>query len=201
MKVYFSGNLSLYPQWRRRLDEILRILGQAGVLVVSNLQPESPQEIFKQDLQQVEQSGEVLLEKVDAIIIEGTHPTFENGHLIALALTHQKSVLYLVEKGFSIDKNLVRLQKDRKVGGLLLLENYTAQSLERKILDFLQIVEMGVNRDLPNIKFTLRITQKIERYLRWKAKKSKLTKADFLRAKIEEMIEGDEGFKKYVDRG
>lgn len=198
MKIYFSGNQNANYIWQKRFNEIIRILSQAGVLVISNLQ--SNDDIFKSESEPAGQQNEILLKKVDGVIIEGTQPTFENGHLIALALAHQKPILYLSEKDKPIDKNLLLLRKERKITSLLKLENYTSQSLEKKILEFLQIIEQGVGKEAPNIKFTLRINSKIERYMQWKAHNSKLSKADFLRLKIEELIDQDENYQKYIGK-
>lgn len=198
MKIYFSGNQNANYIWQKRFNEIIRILSQASVLVISNLQ--SNDGIFKSENESASQQNEILLKKVDGVIIEGTQPTFENGHLIALALAHQKPILYLSEKDKPIDKNLLLLGKEKKITKLLKLENYTSQNLEKKILEFLQIIEQREGKEAPSIKFTLRITSKIERYLQWKTKSSKLSKADFLRRKIEKLIEEDEGFQKYIQK-
>ncbi|MBU1167747.1 GAF domain-containing protein, partial [Patescibacteria group bacterium] len=53
---------------------------------------------------------------------------------------------------------------------------------------------------IPNIKFTLRISKEIDRYLNWKVHNTKKTKADFLReAILEDLMEPDEEYKKFSD--
>lgn len=49
-----------------------------------------------------------------------------------------------------------------------------------------------------DIKFTLRITPKIEKYLSWKTQNTDLTKADYLREMIDKDLTSDEDFKKFI---
>ncbi len=49
--------------------------------------------------------------------------------------------------------------------------------------------------DQPSIKFTLRITPRIEKYLSWKIKNTEKTKADYLRGEIEKIMEEDDEFQ------
>ena len=82
---------------------------------------------------------------------------------------------------------------------MLALEHYTENGLNELLVNFIQTIERG-GRELPKIKFTLRITSRIERYLHWKTHNTKLTKADFLREMIEEMIENDTDYQRYVKK-
>lgn len=51
--------------------------------------------------------------------------------------------------------------------------------------------------DKPNIKFTLRITPRIEKYLSWKIQNTDRTKADYLREEVERLIDEDDEFEKF----
>ena len=135
---------------------------------------------------------------MDALIIEGTRPLSESGYLIAIALAHHKPILYLSEKGKLISKNLLHLQKDKETAKFLSLEYYTENNLEKIVLDFLQTVEKGEGREAPTIKFTLRLTSRIERYLYWKTHNTKISKADFLRELIEGLIDKDDEYQRFI---
>jgi len=198
MKIYFTADNQAEEKLQKRFSQIVDILSNAGVLVMSNLAQRNISGFSSQDLEKIERTGEVLLERVDALVIEGTRNIPESGYLVALALTHKKPILYLLENGKAFNKNLLYLGKDQSTAKLLQLESYSDADLEKIILDFLQLVEKGEERQVPSIKFTLRITPRIERYLRWKTHNTKISKADYLRGMVEGMIDNDEGYKKFI---
>ena len=167
---------------------------------MSNLADKNISGFSNQDLEKINQAGEVLLEKMDALIIEGSRPLPESGYLIAIALAHHKPILYLSEKGKLINKNLLHLQKDKSTAKFLQLQYYTEKNLEKIILDFLQTVEKGEGHEAPTIKFTLRINSRIERFLHWKTHNTPISKADFLRGLIEKLIDQDEEYQKFVKK-
>lgn len=167
---------------------------------MSNLADKNITGFSNQDLEKINQAGEVMVERMDALIIEGSRPLPESGYLIAIALAHHKPILYLSEKGKLINKNLLHLQKDKGTAKFLQLQYYTDKNLEKIILDFLQTVEKGEGREAPTIKFTLRINSRIERFLYWKTHNTKVSKADFLRELIERLIDNDQEYQKFVGR-
>jgi hypothetical protein len=200
MRVYFAADNQAEEKKQKIFARIIDILSRAGVLVCSSLNDDNLAGFSSQDLEKIEQAGEVLLEKMDGLIIEGSRPLPEAGYLFALALAHRQPILYLSEKGRPINKNLQQLKADKNTGGLIRLENYNEDNLENIILAFLQSLESGAGREIPTIKFTLRITPRIERYLHWKTHNTKITKADFLRTQVEKMIDSDEGYRKSVGK-
>ena len=200
MRVYFTADEQAEEKLQKRFSEIIEILSQAGILVMSNLADKNITGLSAQDMEKIEQSGEALLEKMDALIIEGTKPLTESAYLIAIALAHKKPILYLSEKNKPINKNLLHLKKDKNTGQFLYLEQYLPDTLADILNNFLQKVEKGSGRENPTIKFTLRITPRIERYLHWKTHNTKISKADFLREMIERLIDEDENYLKFVNK-
>lgn len=200
MRVYFAADNQAEEKLQKRFSKIIDILTNTGVLVMSNLVDKNITGFSSQDLEKMDASGESLLEKMDALIIEGTRPLAESGYMIAIALAHKKPILYLSDKTKQINQNLMHLKKDRGTAKLLKLEYYTDAILEKTILAFLQKAEKGESHQAPNIKFTLRITPRIERYLHWKTHNTKISKADFLRELIEKLIDDDESYLKYVNK-
>lgn len=200
MRIYFAADNQASESYQKRFSQIINTLSEAGVLVMSNLVNKNIVGFSNQDLEKFDQSGEILLEKMDALIIEGSKTVPESAYLIALALAHQKPILYLSQKGKLINKNLIHLKKDKGANKFLNLEYYTDKALEKIVLDFLQTVEKGEGKESPTIKFTLRITPRIERYLYWKTHNTKISKADFLRELIEKLIDEDENYSKFISK-
>lgn len=201
MRFYFTADNQAEEKLQKNFSKIISILNSAGVLVMSNLADKNISGFSNSDLEKIDQSGEVLLERMDALIIEGTRPVTESAYLIAIALAHHKPILYLCEKNKIINKNLLHLQKDKNTAKFLDLKYYSDNSLEKIVLEFLQTVEKGEGREQPTIKFTLRITPRIERFLYWKTHNTKISKADFLRELIEELIDEDEDYQKFAKKG
>ncbi len=200
MRIYFTADNQAEEKLQKKFSKIISILSNGGVSVMSNLANENLSGFSHQDLERIDQAGEILLEKMDALIIEGTNSTPENAYLIAIALAHQKPILYLSDRGKPTSKNLIHLQKDKNTSKFLYLKYYTEKTLEKDILDFLGIIEKGQGYESPTIKFTLRITSRIERYLHWKTHNTKISKADFLRELVEELINRDENYKKFTSK-
>lgn len=200
MRIYFTADNQAPEPMQKRFSNIIGTLTESGVLVMSNLADKNLTGFSGQDLEKISQSGEVLLEKMDGLIIEGSRSIPESAYLIAIALVHQKPILYLSQEGKPINKNLLHLRKDKNTAKYLFLQYYTESNLEKSVLEFLKRIEKGEGREIPNIKFTLRITSRIERYLHWKTHNTKISKADFLRELIEGLIDKDEQYQKFVGK-
>ena len=200
MRIYFTADNQAEDKLQKRFVMIIDSLAKAGVLVMSNLVGSGLKGFSGADLDRMEQAGEGMLERMDALIIEGSSYLAESGYLIAIALAHKKPVLYLSDKTRPINKNLIHLKKNKDAAKLLSLEYYTEGNLAKVLNNFLGQVERGEGWEVPNIKFTLRITSRIERYLHWRTHNTKISKADFLREMIEKMIDEDEEYQKFVKK-
>lgn len=184
MKVYVVGNPSATSALQQRYRRIAEVLTEAGATVASNFYPAAAGD-----------AGTPLMEQVDAVVIEGSDPTPETGHLVALALTYHKPILYLNERGRPVNYHLRRLQESKVASAYLRLESYGAESLANRLREFLRLVERGEGKLNPTIKFTLRLTPAIERYLVYKSKGSKKTKADYLRDLLEQIATEDKEYQ------
>ena len=195
MRIYFFASKSKEQKFHKRYEKIYNSLRKSGCLVATNLQ-DNKNFFDKKEMTEIEKSGQMPLEKIDALIIEGSTPSSEIGYLVAFALTHKKAILYFLEEGMRIDQNLKQLEKDQNITKYLHINHYTDKTIYSQLYDFLNHVnKRGIIREYPSLKFTLRITPTLERYLDWKSKKLKITKADFLRNVIEKkVIEKDEGW-------
>lgn len=184
MKIYVLGNLLANPTLQHRYRQIAATLARAGAAVLTNFDPVLPVD----DVTPV-------LERVDAVVIEGTLPTAEAGHLIALAVTYHKPVLYLTEGGVAVDRHLLKLSHNTAVLPWLRLQSYAVAHLPRHLANFLRDVEHDGATAGPTVKFTLRLTPAISRYLTCKAKVAKKTRADFLREFLGQLMARDESYQ------
>ena len=67
------------------------------------------------------------------------------------------------------------------------MKSYIAGDLEEQITEFINSIGAGI-KEKPTIKFTLRLTSRMERYLQLKSKKVRKNKADYLRQIVEELM-------------
>lgn len=183
MKVYLFGSVGAGPTLQQRYRRMAEVLAQAGAHVSANFLPAAASD-----------DGGALMERVDAVVIEGSDPSPEAGHLVALALAYRKPVLYVSERGKPVDPHLRKLRESKTTSAFLRLEAYTPESLPHRLQEFLRLAERGEGIDAPTIKFTLRLTPSIERYLAYKVKGTKKTKADFLRELMERLISDDQAY-------
>jgi len=137
------------------------------------------------------------MEKIDAIILSAQDQDPQSAYIIALALSQKKPILCLVPKGQRLPESFSLLKNNRALAKHLHTCFYTPINLKEGIYKFLQKIEGAERKETPSVKFTLRITPSMERYLLWKSKKTGLSKADFLRQAIKEsIIEPDSEYSK-----
>ena len=183
MKIYFFTN-----QVDAQAGDIVSCLRRSGVIVLAN------QEHFS-SLPKTELS----LDRVQAVIIYGAQAQAA-GYLVAAALSQKKPILYLLPKGNLFPEELRYLQSDRQLGQLFVVRFITQEKTQEVVYDFLELLETGeLRQEKVSIKFTFRLSPRLERYLNWKSDREKMTKADWLRKfLVEEVIDQDEGWKKYI---
>ena len=142
-------------------------------------------------IQRMQKAGEILLDKMDCFVIEASQPDQEIGYLLAYAISQKKPLLYLYHKNTPDRVSHGYLNK-KNTPEFVCMEEYSRESLEQVLMNFIDDVTSGKGlKQRPTIKFTLRVTPRMERYLEQKAKRSKKTKADYLRDLIEKLMEGE----------
>ncbi len=188
MKIFFQANLTVPEELKQRFQKIINILEKNGVNYFSNLQPEkfAKAEIF-------------IFNQINAVIIEGSKLNPESSYILALALSQKKPILYLVAKGTLLEEEIKKLTNDKKLANCFYFHFYNENNLEKILSDFIDLIGAGdVRREVANIKFTLRLTPRMERYLAWKVTHTKMKKADYLRVLLNQLIENDEEYKNYL---
>lgn len=198
MRLYFYGPATDKAQLTEAYSLIRRLLKQSGVALSSNTQnPES--DLAPAETEAVQARGGSLLDVMDGIVIEGSTPDPEVGYLLAYAIAQKKPTLFLSERG-STGRQILRYLDERKVPKVCQIRNYTAKTIPWLLTEFMKTIDSRDIKEIPRIKFTLRITPTIDEYLDWKTQNTKLKKADFLREEIDRLIEKDAEFQQYLER-
>lgn len=201
MRIYFFGPKTERSDLRRTFDAVLQLLRRAGVELsykTDHLEIGLPKEV----VERVDARGGMLLDEMDALVLEGTIPDQELGFFLAHALATRKPTLFLYG-GVREQDTLLKYLGGERLPSSLVVKRYTRETLEDVVVAFLRSLGQKEIREIPRIKFTLRITRTIEKYLFYKTHNTDKTKADFIREKLEEMLrdEKSEEWKKFLDKG
>ncbi len=197
MKIYFYGSETN----RRDLAETYRVIRKAlkrnDAWVSSNVDRQTvnlPAEVIAR----AEAMDQPLLDQMDAIVIEGTDSGEQAGYLVAYAITTRKPMLFLYQRG--VLPHLFKHLTSKVIPRWVQVVAYLPRNLEAHVERFLGGLDGSTIREVPRIKFTLRITRSIERFLTLKTQNTKLTKADWLRKRIEALMDSDDAWKKFQRR-
>ena len=191
MKIYFYSKKEEDNKEQRAAHEIIfKFLNDNGLTVFSNL------------LDKAGTEPQVSLENMNGLIIEGKGSAAEAGYLIALSLSQNRPLLYLLPKGKELPEQLRPLLNNDKLKKLFLFKYYSNRILWNILVDYLDIIETGeLRREAPTVKFTLRFTPRVDRYLNWKSKRIKIPKTDFLRKLVDDLIKSDEEYQGQLRKG
>lgn len=198
MKMYFYGPETSRRERIEHYELIAKVLKRNGVLLSSNVARREVN-LPAEDIAQAEATGQPLLDQMDALIIDGTLSDQQAGYLVAFAITTRKPTLFLYERG--IVPELFKHLTAKEIPRWLTVTAYLPKNLEAKVEAFLGTVQGARVREVPRIKFTLRITKSIEQYLVFKTHNTKFTKADWLRAEIEKLMANDSAWRKFLRGG
>jgi hypothetical protein len=198
MKLYYCANLDKMSdkKWEKKYIAIHKFLVKSGISLVSNVEK-------KMVNGENEARKSISYDQIEAVIIEGTHIASDTVYIIATALAYKKPVLYLMEKGHQIPDQLSYIRKDKNLGKNFFLKFYKSEGKEAEkiIFDFLGLLESGtLVREKVNVKFTLRISPRIERYLNWKATRIKKPKAEYVRDVLNKTAIEDKSYKSFLKK-
>lgn len=197
LRIYLAGAKNKESRIPPVLDKIAALLKDSDAAVLSNIPELSINPLSSAEINQAEKEGKVLLDKMDAFIIDGSSGDSEIGYIVAYALFRKKHVLYLLPSGKDLDPALDHLSSRKEISPFFHLRHWTPQVLINHARDFIKLLSLEAGEsEVPSIKFTLRITPKIDQYLTFRAKRSNAKKADFLRDLIEDEIKKDKFFNK-----
>ncbi len=188
MRIYYFANVK-NPTQLLIFQETSQLLRHSGLTVVDNVKA-------KPDFEMDEQGG---VEQIDAVIIDSSGSDAEAGYLLAVAIAHKKPVLYLLATGTKLDTSVKALTLNKSIKEYLRVEFFTVNNFKTKVKEFLQYLDQDIGKENHSVKFTLRLTPKIERFLHWKAEKQTTNKADFVRQQLEEMMKHDEDYRRRLE--
>jgi hypothetical protein len=177
MRVYLDDIHYVHPESKSAFEEVLY---QSGV-----------------DLVQPKDTKDGQLPRVDLIILHYQEDEQKLAYISALAIAQKVPVIFLIPKGNRVPEMLSYIQKNKSLEKYVRTSFYSRDSLKKSFQEALAHFELKVLQETPTIKFTLRITPSMERYLKWKNKQTGKSKADFLREAIQEqIIDKDSKYKK-----
>lgn len=188
MRVYFFQPAISTTELTQNYKDIVETLRNAGAFVVSSSN-ENNTDFKKEDLEEMQEAGEILLDKMDCFVIEASQPDQEIGYLLAYAISQKKPLLYLYKKG-TPEKVAHGYLTKKNTPNFVRMVAYTKKELGDGVKNFVEEVGSGKGlKEKATIKFTLRITSRMERFLESKSKRLKKTKANYLREHIEKLME------------
>ncbi len=138
------------------------------------------------------------LEHVDAIILEISYPADELHYILAQAIVLGRPTLCLYPKNREPEQVLLHLNKPG-VPKSVQKKSYTSTNVREVLGKFLNSIDRTVTlQDIPNIKFTLRLTPAINHYLDWLARYQKINKADYIRQLLKDNAEGNQDYQRLL---
>lgn len=168
MKIYLHDTIQLISEQGNDINSALK---QSGVQVVNEASEESNK-----------------LDQIDLVVVSLDKDEPSISYIIALSIAKKKQVLCFIPKGHRLPESLQLLNTNSDLKKFFTLIFFTDKNLEKEIAQALTKFESAGLKEVPSIKFTLRITPSMERYLQWKSQKTGISKADFLRKEIKEKI-------------
>jgi len=156
------------------LDRVVKRLGKinSGLKVIPNIKEEG--------IKAIEQSA--------CLVADVSMPSSSVGYQIAHALTKKIPTLCLYSEQFG-RKSPPQII-DATTSSLLRIESYNDATLKDVIKHFFE--------DFPSeklIKFNFIITPEIDEYLEWGSEESGISKSEFLREKVADLIKSDPKYK------
>lgn len=176
----------IYPDNTNETKKIIAIVKQRGFLVLTEENKDRVN--FLQHSTEEKDSWN----KVQGVILEGSRLEAKLGYLTAYAIAKNKPILYLIQKGNSLDEQLKYLEQEKDN---FKIKYYSLKSLEKVITHFLRVNLQGRKIEKAKIKFTLRLTATLEQFLIFKAKQQKTTKAKLVRKFLEKLMGEDKAYR------
>lgn len=188
MHLYFFASRQTSADGRAAVTAIKETLQQTDLWVSSNTEAHEVQ-ASAEVIAEAKASDTPLMDQMNAFIIEGTAAEPEIGFLLAHAMAMKKPTLYLYQRG-TVPEIFQHLNR-RELPKFILTEAYQPAQAQKIVLHFLHSVAGQTIKEIPRLKFTLRLTGSQDEYLDFKTRNSKVSKADFLRDHLEERMAND----------
>lgn len=136
------------------------------------------------------------LAKVDAVVLDIASSSSDLHYILAQCIILQKPTLCLYDKK-SVPREIVNHLTKPNVPKTIVVKSYSISNLATTIKQFISSVdEQFLVEEVPNIKFTLRLTQSLDAYLQWLATVKQINKAAYLRQLMKREMDQDSEYKK-----
>lgn len=201
MRLYFFVPKKEEQVFQEKFPGIEKELRRSGISIISSIKGREDEDLDIDLIREADEIGAMLLQKVDAMIIEISEFDPEISYLLAYAILQKKPTLCLHRRGVSPERTLKYLAIDKRPE-FMKIKSYSYKNLEETLLKFVKgFSPDGTIEEHPKIKFTLRVTSEIDKYLHFKTHNTKKTKAEFLREEIKELMKKDKDWQRYIERG
>ena len=121
---------------------------------------------------------------LDGVVALAGNVEKDLSYVVALGVARSKPLLLLFPKGMTVPEDIAKLCESSEVKKLITIEYVTARTMPKKIQHFVE--RQVIAADSFVIKFTLRLNNKLDRFLDRKSKTLHMSKADFVRKLFEE---------------
>lgn len=163
---------------------VIGSLQKLGAQIHSNLEQLSTAEGFPKDIDMLVVLGRNVEAEADTNL----------SYVIALAVAYRKPILYLLPPRSILPEEIFNISQNKDIKKQFKIAPFGPKTIGALLRDFVDQYIFRV--DSFAIKFTLRLNSDLHRYLMWKSKRAKMSKADFARKLIEDCMNEDEKFKK-----
>jgi len=136
-----------------------------------------------------------ILADVDFLFLHDLPLDSHSSYLLAMGLAQNKDVICFVPKGKKIDPTLQTFLDNKILAKKLHLIFYEQKNVLKGIEDFFESFDLEKLNEVVNIKYTLRLSNQINDYLNWRAKKSGIPKADWIREQIRKIMLTDKDYQ------
>ncbi len=185
MKILYICSIDQFKTNRERYNLIRRILLATGheltfdwlTKIENNLGQYS-----KLNLSRLFDSTIAAIKESDAVVIEGTIPSFEAGFIANFAAKNRKSVLILIEGNEGVDFSSLNIIETEHI----FIKNYNKENIENLLSEFLKD-----NAGEPSYRFNIILGRRQKNYLNWADRFYRKSKSELIREIIDDKANND----------
>lgn len=141
------------------------------------------------------QAVNYFLDQVDVLVVEMTDPTQMVHFVLAQAILANKPTFCLYQKN-KPPRDILNYVRSRNTPRPMKTFSYTPATVQHAVSHFVHAFDSDSKEhdDIPSIKYTLRLTPRIDRYLEWTSAQQSKTKADVIRFVLSQTASDDEDY-------
>jgi hypothetical protein len=201
MKVWFGTTTSDFEKYQENYFGIRNYLKESGCVILFDwlddvdkaIQKSKTAEERKRDIKNIYKQVTSAIDEADISVIEYTVPNFSTSHQITYSLLKKKPTLVLrLNKD---NKNFIGSYMEAIESPLLKVKDYDLQNYQKIIDEFIGFskIENGPAR------YNIVLDKKQKYYLDWASIKYKKSRSEIIRGLIDEKVDNDSTYKKYLN--